>query len=278
MLNIISLGAGVQSSTMALMAAHGEITPMPDCAIFADTQGEPKAVYEWLDWLESKLPFKVHRVSKGNLWEAAVKVRRTKDGERTYIKTAIPVHMTTRAGEKAGIQMRTCTMNYKIAAINDKMREIIGMRRIQKKHGKLVNVWIGISSDEARRAKPNVLSWVTSKWPLLEHGMSRADCLAWMEEKGYPYPPRSACIFCPFRDDDSWLALSPEEFSEVVEKEKEMQVAYASTTEIEAIPFFHHSRIPLSEVKLVAGVKKERDNKTNQLSLFSNECEGMCGV
>jgi len=29
-LTVISLGAGVQSSTMALMAAAGEITPMPD--------------------------------------------------------------------------------------------------------------------------------------------------------------------------------------------------------------------------------------------------------
>ncbi len=36
----ISLGAGVQSSTMALMAAAGEITPMPAAAIFADTQAE----------------------------------------------------------------------------------------------------------------------------------------------------------------------------------------------------------------------------------------------
>jgi hypothetical protein len=33
MLRVISLGAGVQSSTMALMAAQGEIGPMPDCAI-----------------------------------------------------------------------------------------------------------------------------------------------------------------------------------------------------------------------------------------------------
>ncbi len=40
--NIISLGAGVQSSAMALMAAKGEITPMPDAAIFADTQSEPR--------------------------------------------------------------------------------------------------------------------------------------------------------------------------------------------------------------------------------------------
>lgn len=60
--HIISLGAGVQSSTMALMAAAGEITPMPDCAIFADTQAEPKSVYKWLDWLEGQLPFPVIRV------------------------------------------------------------------------------------------------------------------------------------------------------------------------------------------------------------------------
>lgn len=64
MLTILSLGAGVQSSTLALMAAHGEITPMPDCAIFADTGSEPRKVYEWLDWLETKLPFPVHRVMK----------------------------------------------------------------------------------------------------------------------------------------------------------------------------------------------------------------------
>jgi hypothetical protein len=47
----LSLGAGVQSSTLALMAAHGEITPMPVAAIFADTQAEPASVYRWLDWL-----------------------------------------------------------------------------------------------------------------------------------------------------------------------------------------------------------------------------------
>ena len=47
----VSLGAGVQSSAMALMAAAGEISPMPRAAIFADTQAEPDSVYRWLDWL-----------------------------------------------------------------------------------------------------------------------------------------------------------------------------------------------------------------------------------
>lgn len=62
MIHAISLGAGVQSSTLALMFACGELTPMPDCAIFADTGAEPRAVYEWLAWLEQRLPFPVHRV------------------------------------------------------------------------------------------------------------------------------------------------------------------------------------------------------------------------
>ena len=45
-LQILSLGAGVQSSTLALMAARGEITPMPDASVFADTQAEPPSA-EW---------------------------------------------------------------------------------------------------------------------------------------------------------------------------------------------------------------------------------------
>lgn len=65
-LRTLSLGAGVQSTTMALMAAHGLIEPMPDCAIFADTGWEPQAVYKHLDWLRSGvLPFPVHIVSAG---------------------------------------------------------------------------------------------------------------------------------------------------------------------------------------------------------------------
>ncbi|TRB17817.1 hypothetical protein EXN70_31100 [Rhizobium rhizogenes] len=68
-LRALSLGAGVQSTTMAPIAAHGEVGPMPDCAIFADTGWEPKAVYDHLEWLMSPnvLPFPVHVVSAGNI-------------------------------------------------------------------------------------------------------------------------------------------------------------------------------------------------------------------
>src|SRR5262245_44650896 len=66
--HVISLGAGVQSTTMALMASQGAISPMPECAIFADTGEEPKRVYEHLSWLmeRGRLPFPVYIV---RAWE-----------------------------------------------------------------------------------------------------------------------------------------------------------------------------------------------------------------
>ena len=50
-LRILSLGAGVQSSTILLMACRGEF-PKPDVAIFADTGWETNATYMHLEWLK----------------------------------------------------------------------------------------------------------------------------------------------------------------------------------------------------------------------------------
>jgi hypothetical protein len=66
-LRILSLGAGVQSSTLALMIEHGEI-PMVDAAIFADVKGEPKKVYEWLEYLKTKVTsYPIHVVTYRDL-------------------------------------------------------------------------------------------------------------------------------------------------------------------------------------------------------------------
>ena len=97
-IHILSLGAGVQSSTLALMAACGEVTPMPLAAIFADTQAEPDSVYRWLDWLEKQLPFPVHRVTAGSLEADVLKPRITKDGRR-YCRTP-PLLFLSPMGDK----------------------------------------------------------------------------------------------------------------------------------------------------------------------------------
>lgn len=52
-LRVLSCGAGVQSSTVLLMAVEGELPPI-DVAIFADTGLEPPDVYAWLDVLRAR--------------------------------------------------------------------------------------------------------------------------------------------------------------------------------------------------------------------------------
>lgn len=65
-LRILALGAGVQSTTLALMIEKGEV-PMVQGAVFSDTMAEPKRVYSHLDWLEKQLSYPIYRVSKGDL-------------------------------------------------------------------------------------------------------------------------------------------------------------------------------------------------------------------
>lgn len=132
-IHILSLGAGVQSSTLALMAAAGEITPMPKAAIFADTQAEPKSVYTWLDWLEKQLPFPIHRVTKGNLLTDTLSVRPA----GKFLRIDIPAFVVSN-GKVDGFITRSCTRDYKLNPIFREQRQIIGKERmlVWRKHHK----------------------------------------------------------------------------------------------------------------------------------------------
>lgn len=265
MMHFISLGAGVQSSTMALMASHGEIQPMPDGAIFADTQDEPKLVYEWLDWLEKKLLFPVYRVTAGNLMADALRLRLSRKSGNTYLATGLPVFLDVNGDN--GIGMRQCTRTFKIDVIRRKLREL--------RKGQPIVQWIGISFDECDRMKLSRDKWCTNIWPLVDRGMTRNDCLDWLESKHYPRAPRSACKKCPYHGDAEWLDMKknrPEEFRESVLFEQALQAKYIEATALNrgAIPYLHDSRQPLNTVDFC--------QEESQPSLFSRECEGKCGV
>lgn len=264
--HLISLGAGVQSSAMALMAARGELTPMPTAAIFADTQAEPDSVYSWLDWLESRLPFPVYRVTAGSLADEALKMRTTKDG-RSYTITSLP-YFTLSADNKLGkVPHRSCTVDYKIIPILKKAREIGKIKRGQKSIG--VIQWIGISVDEASRMKPSRDSWCESRWPLIEARLSRNDCLHWMRANKFPEPPRSACVFCPFHNDNEWRRLKNDD---AVAFERAVALRKGLTANFKSQIFLHRKCIPLDQVDF------STEEQRGQINMFENECEGMCGV
>jgi hypothetical protein len=251
---------------MALMAAHSEIGPMPDCAIFADTQAEPAEVYDHLDWLRSEnvLPFPVHIVSRGSLEEQTVN---SVAGEAPNY-----VPWYTRVADKDGMLWRSCTDKFKLTPLREKMRELVGLTPGARCAEPLVEVWIGISTDEAARMKPSQNKWSIHRWPLIEARMSRQDCLRWMERNDYPRPPKSACWFCPYTSDTRWRELrdnQPEEWTKAINLDRQIRSGVKGST---GHQYMHRSFVPLEEADLSTAEDR------GQLNMFNNECEGMCGV
>lgn len=272
--NVISLGAGVQSSTMALMASRGELLGIEvDFAIFADTQDESKKVYDWLDWLERQLSFPVYRVTRGRLSDRSLEMRVTKDGRR-FSKTDIPLYTLSKNGSKGMIPFRSCTADFKIKPILQELRSRCRIKRGQKVA--TVTSLIGISYDEMQRMKDSRDAFVVNRWPLVELKMRRYDCLEWMKRNGYPEPPRSSCVYCPFHQNAEWRRLQteePEEFAKAVKFEKDLQLAKKNSEEFDSTQFLHHSCKPLDEIDFRSDVERGQG-----LLDFQDECEGMCGV
>jgi len=277
-LQVLSLGAGVQSSTMALMAAHGEL-PRPNFGIFADTGDEPTAVYEWLGNLEGiisnplkvKYPYKIYRVmEKQGLSKSLLKLKTSKAGNK-YSDGCLPAFVKDKSGKSGGMLSRQCTYQFKIAPIRRKTRELLD----RYPRAGDVEMWIGISTDEAMRMKPSNVQYIAHRWPLIEKNMSRHDCLQWMENHNYPKPSRSACVFCPFHNDDDWKTMKehdPVSFAQAVQFERDYNKALIQAPKMRgAEVFLHNSRVPLDKVDFT-------DSGPNQLNLFGNECEGVCGV
>jgi hypothetical protein len=272
-IHILSLGAGVQSSTMAFMAAHGEITPMPKCAIFADTQDEPQSVYTWLDWLEKQLPFPVHRVTKGKLSEDITRIHQRKDGKGQYQMGGIPAFTIDRRDGHYGIMPRQCTMNFKVKVLEKEVKRVAGITKGQKTIG--VIQWIGISLDEVHRMKQPKWKWHDFRYPLIDLRMKRHDCLCWMQSHDYPKPPRSACRYCPYHSNAEWRRLrdeEPDEFAAAVAMDYEFRRTKALSTSPTSIPFLHSSRVPLDKVDF------STDEDHGQQVMFGNDCDGLCGV
>tara|TARA_R110000787_G_scaffold267558_1_gene373920 strand:+ start:477 stop:1322 length:846 start_codon:yes stop_codon:yes gene_type:complete len=281
MKQILSLGAGVQSSVVALMSEAGEL-PKLDCAIFADTGAEPANVYAWLDWLEARLSFPVYRVEHGNLETEDVQRRISGKTGKQYLRSSVPM-WTANGGKMAGGLRRKCTRDFKIDPLRKKSRELADIRRGATEVG--VRQWIGISTDEAHRMKPSRDAWVVHWWPLIDVGMSRSDCLRWMQAKGYPVPPRSSCVFCPYHSPKEWHRLQTEDpsgYQRAVDYEDKVRTGlkeWDQTTKADDV--FCQKVVPntpLSAINWAEVMHKRSAQKGFDFGEWGNECEGMCGL
>ncbi|MGG3814645.1 hypothetical protein ABEV34_23790 [Methylorubrum rhodesianum] len=316
LLRVLSLGAGVQSTTLALMAAHGEIGPMPDCAIFSDTGWEPRHVYEHLRWLASGnvLPFPVHIVSAGNLRDDLLNRGSGRAGRFVTVPfflrrivpagTVVPVYdededgemivvgerTTTREEQIDGIGRRQCTSHYKVEPIRRKVRELLGAGPRDTIPAGAVEKWIGISVDEIVRATPSKVRFEVNRHPLLEKGMNRHGCFDWLDARGYPvvrpkdvrpdrpqWPPKSSCEGCPFHDAAMWREV----MADPARRADVVEVDRAIRKPIDrpGVPTMQAEQFMHRQRVPIEEVDFSTAADRGQAEFgFLHECEGMCGV
>lgn len=256
----LSLGAGVQSSALYLMACDGDIDI--DVAIFADTGAEPAWVYEHLAFLETLGGPEIVRVQGGlGLTHAILEKGRIPSRPDWY---DIP------AFHYGGISRRQCTKNFKIIPIHRELRRWVGAKGSAA-------ILMGISLDEVHRMKEPRAKWLKHEYPLIDRRLRRGDCLRLWQER---YPDRalrkSSCTFCPYHSAATWLeladGLSLAEW-EVV-RSVDAKVAAVDGSRL------HNSMLPIDDA--IASLRQARLLNPRMPGFeqdgFGNECEGHCGV
>jgi hypothetical protein len=296
---LLSLGAGVQSTTLALMAARGEL-PRPEAAIFADTGWESPATYAHLAWLTAELAgvLPIHVVRKtypdgttANIRDDVIGVARGARARAAtppaYVKQseqfnpsplpAVQARFARHAGGRASFVVmplfardftgrvsplrRQCTGEYKIEPIVRKARELIGRRR-GARTGPTCEMWIGISADEKpSRCRDAGVGWITNAYPLRTLGLTRPDCEAWLREHYRLQVPKSSCTGCPYHSNAFWRDMQRN-------RPEEWADAVAFDREIRRLPmvqgevYLHRSCLPLDQVDL------RTPEERGQLTLF----------
>lgn len=257
-LRILSLGAGVQSSALLILAARGDL-PKLDGAIFSDTGWEPASVYEHLDRLEEEVAkpagIPIYRVSSGNI---------RNDALNPDVRFAtMPLFVKNSDGTQ-GLVRRQCTSEYKLKPIKRKVRELLGCPHPEPiPAGVFVEQWIGISTDERERAldkngdlKTGDVKYSRNSYPLLDLDMSRENCRSLLTAHGFGLTPKSACIGCPFHTNAHWRMIkdNPADWADAVDFDNRIRNgsarANAQGQALNGEAFLHRSMLPLSEAPI----------------------------
>lgn len=272
-LHILSMGCGVQSTTLFLQDADGLSETKFSAAIFADVGDEPERIYAHLNWLktvENGAPLLIRK--RGCLGDDLLNT----DLERV---SSIPAFTYNEAADRVGMIGRQCTSDYKINVVEKTIRRELLNLKPRQRVPKNVKVWqyVGFSLDEAGRAarargRFNLRGWQDVKFPLIEDKMTRQDCINYLEKRVPHHVPRSACVYCPYKSNREWLRLKNAggtDWNRAVEIDKGLRTQGTPLQKRLNHPaYLHRSCKPLDECHF----------DEDQLSLFDLECEGGCGL
>lgn len=290
-LHILNLGAGVQSTFLYLAFMRGMLgLPKLDAAIFADTGDEPGAearelglpdtpgsVYAHIDWLRSLGGPRIYGGSAGVLSE------HLKNGTNSTNQRFAAIPAYTTDGESKGRTKRQCSKEYKIEVIGKVLRrEILGLAPGRSPKGVIVHQYIGFSLDESGRMgrllKRPCPKYIRRHFPLVESFITRSNCTGWLVGEVPHEVPRSACVECPFHNDDEWLRIKsvPLDWQRATRIDTSLRTTGSrANRDMTQTMYLHRSMQPLVQIEF----KPSTSDLAKQSNInFAPECMGVCGI
>ena len=294
----MSFGAGTQSTALALMvlqkhellterAGVGVSTPWPELFLFADTGDEPRAVYRHLWKLASMFAEADHAqlriVRRGQKSLSEHVLYKAESGEGGM---ATPPFFVGEKGNGIPIG-RSCTTEFKARPL-DRAAKQYG----RDKYGQSsfwAHQWFGISNDEKHRMREpdrHDRKWRQYVYPLVRMGWTRWHCIQFLKEQTYSDGTpveivRSACVFCPFHDQEEWrhIADHPEDWERAKKFESQVHEIYEREDGFAGIrkkPHLTRTVEPLDEYDLE--VDDRQVDLWKEYTTGMHQCAGHCGV
>ena len=265
-MKVISLGLGIQSTALYLMSSLGYVEKV-DHAVFADPGAELPDTYKLLDylleWKNYNNGIPIHVVKK-SLYNDLISHRNSK-GHKFAPIPAFTKDNNVLKETASGMVRRQCTGEYKIQPVIQKIRQLHGLKKHQRMP--MTEVWLGISLDEIQRCKESILPRIKYHYPLVEGRFTRANCMKFLEDRGFHNVPKSSCVFCPYKSDRNWKDLQynhPSQFSKAVKVDE--AIRGLSLRGLDEPLYLHRSCKPLKDIKFA-----------DQQEMFLCE-EGFCGL
>lgn len=255
--SIISLGVGLQSTTLYYMSSMG-IIPRADMSIFADTGSEKSRTLGYWNflnqWQKENNGIPLYKANYLNIETDLYLLKEADKG--LYIPA-----FTRGADGKVGMLKRQCSYEYKIEQVNKKYRELLG---IGNKRFPITEIYIGISFDERDRMQVPREKWKIHIYPFCGYKVfpdghneripslikTRSQLKNWLIENKFPVPQKSSCKFCPFQSDENWNYLKetcPTDFEEACKIDD--MIRNKSKMGAKAPIFVHSSLQPLRNIE-----------------------------
>lgn len=184
--HIVAFGGGVDSTAMVIGLVNRN-QPI-DLILFADTGAERPETYEHIKYFSKWL--------KDRNYPEIIVVRKTKDDKVVTLEQEC---LDIKALPSIAYGFKRCSDHYKIRP----------QHKFIKQWQPAIDAWdqglkcikyIGYDAGETRRmenAMKRVDNMYENKYPLIEWGWEREECIEEIEKAGVKMPSKSACFFCP---------------------------------------------------------------------------------